>query len=73
MPNTLQLIGRQIRKLRERRGLSQEALAELAGVSRAYFGRVERGDADLSVTVLHKIAAALGVPATDLLSGDGVQ
>ena len=60
-------IGSRIRDLRKERGLSQEAVAELSGLSRAYFGRIERGDADLSVTSLLKIARALNVPAAFLL------
>ncbi len=52
--------GRVIRSLRERRGLSQEALSDLAGLSRSFLGEIERGDAVPSVETLQKLADALG-------------
>jgi len=52
--------GRVIRSFRERRGLSQEALSDLAGLSRSFLGEIERGDAVPSVETLQKLADALG-------------
>ena len=52
--------GRVIRSLRERRGLSQEALSDLAGLSRSFLGEIERGDAVPSVETLQKLADGLG-------------
>jgi len=54
-------LGRQIRKVRRERGISQEDFAHEAGISRAYYGGVERGERNLSALNLMRIAAALGV------------
>ena len=55
-------LGEQIKHLREQRGLSQTALAEAAGLSRAYIAKLEAGDrASPSMPVLERIAKALGV------------
>ena len=55
-------LGEQIKHLREQRGLSQRALAEAAGLSRAYIAKLEAGDrASPSMPVLESIAKALGV------------
>lgn len=65
----LQSIGRAIRKHRKAKGLSQEALAELAGKHRNYFGRVERGEHNPKTTTLIDVARALGVSLADLVEG----
>ena len=52
--------GRVVRRAREGRGLSQEALADLAAVSRSFLSEVERGSASPSLETMHKLAAALG-------------
>lgn len=61
MDHQLEAVGRQIRKLREDHGLSQEEFAAKAGLDRAYYGAVERGKRNLSARNLIKIAAALNV------------
>lgn len=53
-------IGVVIRRNRTDRGLSQESLAELAGLSRSFVGEVERGAAVPSVETLQRLADALG-------------
>ena len=50
--------GRVIREVRERRGLSQESLADLAGLSRSFLGEIERGEATPSIETLQKLADA---------------
>jgi transcriptional regulator with XRE-family HTH domain len=59
--------GMRVQKLRTARKLSQEALAERAGISRGYLARLEIGRHDPTLTTLRKLAKALGVPVTKLL------
>jgi transcriptional regulator with XRE-family HTH domain len=59
-------IGQQIRELRKRRGFSQEALAAAAGIDRAYFGGIERGERNVATLNLIKIAQALNVEVGEL-------
>tara|TARA_R110002094_G_scaffold57631_2_gene68764 strand:+ start:799 stop:1008 length:210 start_codon:yes stop_codon:yes gene_type:complete len=61
--------GARLRKLREAQGWSQEELADRAGLHRTYISSVERGVRNPTITVLAKIAAALGVSLAELLSG----
>ena len=63
----LEKIGRRIKGLREKRKLSQEALAERAGISRGYLARLETGRHEPTLTMLGKIAKALRVKTTKLL------
>ena len=56
-----------LRRKRHDRHMTQEELAERAGLSARYVGAVERGDESASVTVLGQIAEALGVEPGDLL------
>jgi XRE family transcriptional regulator, regulator of sulfur utilization len=59
--------GRVLRAERERRGLSQEALAELADLNRSFLGDVERGTAQPSIETLQKLADALGESLSNLI------
>lgn len=69
MPESVVLIvGRRIRELRQERGLFQEKLAEEAGLHRTYIGRIERGEENIGVEELLRIAAALGTSATAVLA-----
>lgn len=65
--DTLKIIGRNIARLRKRIGLSQEKLAEQAGLHRTYVGAVERGERNISVKNLAKIAQALNIDPYILL------
>jgi len=60
-------LANRIKVLREERGLSQEALAAKAGVSRGYLARLETGRHDPTVGTVEKLAKALRVKVTDLL------
>lgn len=55
------IVGANIKRLRKERGLSQEALAGEAGLAMRHIGRIERGEGNPTVSMLAKIAAALGV------------
>ena len=59
-------IGLNITIIRERQGLTQEKLAELAGLHRAYIGQIERGEKNIGLKNLEKIANALGLSLKDL-------
>ena len=56
-----------LKHLREQAGLTQEAVAKKAGVSRAYLARLEMGRHDPPLSRLRKLAEALDVPVTRLL------
>jgi transcriptional regulator with XRE-family HTH domain len=60
-------IGRAIGKLRSEAGLSQEELAELAGIHRTYVSQLERGIKSPTLAVLMKVAKALGTRPSRLL------
>lgn len=64
-------LGVAIRAARKAKGLSQEALAELADIDRSYMGGIERGEHNLAIMNLLKIATALGITASSLLDGTG--
>lgn len=63
----LRSIAANVRTFRRRRGLTQEALAELADLDLSYEQRVERGATNLSVRILVSLAVALGVAPSRLL------
>ncbi len=56
-----------LREIRQEKGLSQEALADKAGLHRTYISQVERGLKSPSLRSLEQIAQALGIPASALL------
>ncbi len=58
--------GERLRVLRKEKSLSQETLALACDLDRTYIGGVERGERNISLVNIHKIAAALGVQAKDL-------
>lgn len=63
----LEIVGKTIRQLREAIGISQEELAYRASLHRTYIGGVERGERNLGVENLIRIARALEVSPTALL------
>lgn len=56
-----------IRRLRKSRGWSQEALAHEAGFHRTFIGQVERGESNVSIDNIERLADALEVPASELM------
>jgi transcriptional regulator with XRE-family HTH domain len=59
-------LGKTIKLLRESQGLSQEELALNCGIDRSYLGGIERGEHNVAVINLDKIATVLGVSLRDL-------
>lgn len=60
-------VGRQVRRLRHERGLSQGELAEVVHRHRTYVGGVERGERNLTLQVVEDLAIELGVGTHELL------
>lgn len=65
----LEVLAGNVRRLRQERGLTQERLAEQAGLHMTDIARIETLRRDPGVRVLVKLARGLGVPACDLLRG----
>lgn len=61
-------VGANLRRLRSKRGLSLERLSRASGVSRAMLGQIELGQSTPTINVLWKIARALGVPFSGLIT-----
>lgn len=64
----LRALGEELRERREEKGISQEALAERAGLHRNFVGLLERGQRNVTVLVLQALAGALKVSLTDLIT-----
>jgi len=62
----LKAFGVRVRVLRERAGFSQEVLAARAGIHRTYMGGVERGERNICLKNIVRLAAALGANPRDL-------
>ena len=62
-------LGERIRKLRQAKGLSQAAFAEMCGIGPRYIARIEQGESNLPFSVLTKIAKNLKVTVFSLLKG----
>lgn len=66
-PSPREVLATNVRRLRKAKGLSQEALADLAGIHRNYLGGIERRERNVGLDNLGKLAKALGVPLDELL------
>ena len=64
----LRTFGETVRALRSRQGLSQEALAERAGLHRTYVGGIERGERNLALVNVCRVASALGTSMSGLFA-----
>ena len=64
------LLGNRIKSLRSLKGLSQDKLGELSGMNGKYLGEVERGNSNISIMNLSKVADVLDVPFLSLLAID---
>ena len=65
-------LGGAIRQIRLSKNISQEKLALLAEVDRSYVGRVERGDNNVAVLTLVRLASALDIPISKLIKEAGL-
>ncbi len=66
-------VGRNVSRLRREAGLSQEMLAQDADLDRSYVGGVERGERNVSVVNLCRLAEPLGVEPRSFLEGVSIQ
>jgi transcriptional regulator with XRE-family HTH domain len=62
----LRVIGQNVRSTRKAQGVSQEALADMAGIDRSHMGFIERGKKDIRISTLVKVAGALNVDPAKL-------
>jgi len=65
--NILEVFGENVQKYRKGRQISQEKLAEIAGVHRTYVGMIERAEKNITLRNMEKIAKALNIHITELL------
>jgi transcriptional regulator with XRE-family HTH domain len=67
LSDVLVRFGQRLREVRRQKGISQEKLADLAGLHRTYVSLVERGQCNVSLLNIEKLANALDVPLADLM------
>jgi transcriptional regulator with XRE-family HTH domain len=66
-------VGRNLRAYRQARGLSQEAFADKVGVHRTYMGGLERGERNLTLRSVERIAERIGVDPLALMDEKGAK
>jgi len=72
MGDILTVVGENIKYYRTKLGMTQEELAERAGINRSYLASLERGRRNTTLKTVEMLAKALGVSTTDLVSPSGV-
>lgn len=65
----LEKFGERVRSLRRKRGYSQESFAAACGLDRTYMGGIERGERNLALRNIHRIAQTLDVTLAELMRG----
>jgi transcriptional regulator with XRE-family HTH domain len=65
------LVGQNVRRLRHKRGLTQEAFADVSGFSQQYISGLEQGRRNPTVVTLYELATVLGVTPADLVKPSG--
>ena len=70
MSETLKRLGRRVRYFRTELGLSQEKVAEENGISSKYMSDLERGEANISIQILERVAINLGITPIELLDNE---
>jgi transcriptional regulator with XRE-family HTH domain len=68
MQDWRKIVGKNVRKIRQERGMTQEKLAFEAEIDLTYVGGIERGKRNPSLLVMARIAESLSVPLTNLLA-----
>lgn len=66
-PKIVVNLAKRVRELRDRKGISQERLGEMAGLHRTYIGMIERAEKNITLVNLEKVAKALGVRPSSLI------
>jgi transcriptional regulator with XRE-family HTH domain len=61
------LVGQNVRRIRQKRGLTQEQFAEISGFSQQYLSGLEKGKRNPTIVTVFELASALGVSHIDLL------
>lgn len=59
--------GKRVREVRRNKGISQEKLAELAGIDRSYMGNIERGEKNITLKKAYEVCDALEIDIKDLI------
>jgi transcriptional regulator with XRE-family HTH domain len=67
------LVGRNVKRIRQEKGLTQEQLADLSGFSQQYISGLEQGRRNPTIVTLFELATALGVGHMDLVQPDEEQ
>nr|WP_164117430.1 helix-turn-helix transcriptional regulator [Sphingorhabdus sp. Alg239-R122] len=62
------LVGRNVSRIRKERGLTQEQLSELSGLSQQYLSDLERGKRNPTIVTIHEIALALDVTHVEIVA-----
>ena len=65
--NILERFGQNVQRIRKERNISQEKLAEYAGLHRTYIGMIERAEKNITLCNIEKIAKALNVKISELV------
>ena len=69
---SLKRLGEAVRASRKARGMSQEALADAAGIDRSHLGKIERGERNVTLLNVARIAKAMDCKPSDLLASAGL-
>lgn len=65
--NIKEKIGKRVKKLRKDNNLSQEALANISNIDRTYIQSIEKGERNISITILEKIAKGFKISLSEFL------
>lgn len=66
----LLIVGQRVRKQRSLKSMSRKRLAEVSGVSERYLAQLESGQGNMSIALLRKVTAAIGMSMGELMSSD---